>query len=124
MRLKELRRNRKLKQIDLAEVLNCSQGVYSRYENEEREPPFDIIKKLADFYDVTVDYLMGRDVLPDPEESKEAATALKGSDGDEIVYMMPRTANGRNMYSQLGPEDRAVINSMIRTLFEKTFGKE
>lgn len=35
--------------------------MYSRYENEEREPPFDIIKKLADIYGVTVDYLMGRD---------------------------------------------------------------
>lgn len=61
MRLKELRKEKKLKQIEIAEVLNCSQGVYSRYESEEREPPFDIIKKLADFYGVTVDYLMGRD---------------------------------------------------------------
>jgi transcriptional regulator with XRE-family HTH domain len=72
MRLKELRRNRKLKQIHIAEILNCSQGVYSRYENEEREPPFDIIKKLADFYGVTVDYLMGRDDQLTPEEQKEA----------------------------------------------------
>lgn len=61
MRLKELRKARKYKQTEIAEMLSCSQGVYSRYENEEREPPFDIIKKLADIYGVTVDYLMGRD---------------------------------------------------------------
>lgn len=59
MRLKELRKERKYKQTDLAEVLSCSQGVYSRYESGEREPPFDIMKKLADFYGVTIDYLMG-----------------------------------------------------------------
>ena len=59
MRLKELRKARKYKQTDIAEVLSCSQGVYSRYESGEREPPFDIMKKLADFYGVTIDYLMG-----------------------------------------------------------------
>lgn len=63
MRLKELRKARKYKQTEIAEMLSCSQGVYSRYENEEREPPFDIIKKLADIYGVTVDYLMGRDEM-------------------------------------------------------------
>lgn len=59
MRLKELRKAKKLKQIDIAEMLSCSQGVYSRYESGEREPPFDIMKKLAEIYGVTVDYLMG-----------------------------------------------------------------
>ena len=59
MRLKELRKARKWKQTDVAELLSCSQGVYSRYESEEREPPFDIIKKLADIYGVSIDYLMG-----------------------------------------------------------------
>jgi transcriptional regulator with XRE-family HTH domain len=122
MRLKELRKEKKLKQIEIAEVLNCSQGVYSRYESEEREPPFDIIKKLADFYGVTVDYLMGRDVPLSTTENKETATSSEDSDGESIIYMMPRSANGRNMYSQLSPEDRAIIDSMVRTLFEKTFG--
>lgn len=66
MRLKELRNQRKLKQIEIAEILSCSQGVYSRYENNERVPPFDIIEKLADYYGVTIDYLLGRDEPPAP----------------------------------------------------------
>lgn len=61
MRLKELRKARKWKQTDVAELLSCSQGVYSRYESGEREPPFDIIKKLADIYGVSIDYLLGHD---------------------------------------------------------------
>lgn len=82
MRLKELRKARKYKQTDLAEVLSCSQGVYSRYESGEREPPFDIMKKLADFYGVTIDYLMGgaatteqtapQPTLPPPQEKSPA----------------------------------------------------
>ena len=82
MRLKELRKARKYKQTDLAEVLSCSQGVYSRYESGEREPPFDIIKKLADFYGVTIDYLMGgaatteqTAMQPTPQQAQEKAPA-------------------------------------------------
>lgn len=59
MRLKELRKMRKWKQNDVAQILSCSQSVYSRYESGVRQPSLDIIKKLADIYDVSVDYLMG-----------------------------------------------------------------
>lgn len=88
MRLKELRLNRKLKQIDLAEILNCSQGVYSRYENEEREPPFDIIKKLADFYSVTVDYLMGRDDTPPIQPKTEESPADMRAEAKQLLEAM------------------------------------
>lgn len=63
MRLKELRKQKKLRQCDVAEVINCSQAVYSRYENGERAPSMDTLKTLADFYGVTIDYLSGHDDL-------------------------------------------------------------
>lgn len=91
MRLKELRKQRKLKQIDVAEVLNCSQGVYSRYESSEREPPFDIIKKLADFYGVTVDYLMGVDTeqpVAPVSDKKEPAPADMRAEAKRILEGM------------------------------------
>ena len=59
MRLKDLRKAKKLRQCDVAEVINTSQAVYSRYENGERTPPMDVLKTLADFYEVSVDYLVG-----------------------------------------------------------------
>lgn len=73
MRLKELRMSKKLLQRDIADVLNCSTPVYCRYEKGEREPPFDIIKKLADYYDVTVDYILGREDQPAPPHEKAPA---------------------------------------------------
>lgn len=61
MRLKEARLAANYKQKEIAEVINSSQAVYSRYENAEREPPIDVIKKLAVFYGVSADYLIGLD---------------------------------------------------------------
>lgn len=85
MRLKELRKAKKMKQTDVAEMLSCSQGVYSRYESGEREPPFDIMEKLADIYGVTVDYLMGRST-PEPEPLQRLHTNL------DIGFVETKTA--------------------------------
>lgn len=80
MRLKLLRKAKGLLQRDIAEVINCSQAVYSRYENGEREPSNETLKTLADFYGVSVDYILGRDDPPPPPpadavelQEKEAA---------------------------------------------------
>jgi transcriptional regulator with XRE-family HTH domain len=60
MRLKELRKQRKLNQQAVADALNCSQSVYSRYENGSYEPSLEILLKLADFFQVSLDELVGR----------------------------------------------------------------
>ncbi len=58
IRLKNLREDNDLKQRDLAKFLNCSQGCYSRYESGQRDIPTTILKKLADFYETSIDYLL------------------------------------------------------------------
>jgi len=63
LRLREIRCNRKLTQKQVADQIGCSPGAYSKYENGDREPSIDILNRLADFYGVSVDYLIGRDVL-------------------------------------------------------------
>ena len=60
MRLKELRLEKGLTQKAVAEVIGCSASTYPKYEREEREPDRFILWRLADFYKVTVDYLIGR----------------------------------------------------------------
>lgn len=64
-RIRDLREDRDLKQQDLADYLNCSQVCYSRYENGQRDIPLDTISKIADFYNVSVDYLLNRTDCPD-----------------------------------------------------------
>lgn len=63
-RIRDLREDRDLKQQDLADYLNCSQVCYSRYENGQRDIPLDTISKIADFYNVSVDYLLNRTDCP------------------------------------------------------------
>ena len=59
MKLKELREENNLKQIDLAEYLNIKQNTYSQYESEKRQLPIDVLIKLAKFYKVSTDYILG-----------------------------------------------------------------
>lgn len=60
MRLKELREKCGATQKEVADYIMCSATVYSRYERGEREPDIYTLGKLADFFKVTVDYLIGR----------------------------------------------------------------
>lgn len=61
LRLREIRLNRGLTQKQVAENIGCTVGAYSKYETGDRDPSITILKKLADFYGVSVDYLIGRD---------------------------------------------------------------
>ncbi len=58
-RLKELRIKFGLKQYELAEILNVSQSTIGMYENDQRTPPAESIVKLAEYFNVTTDYLLG-----------------------------------------------------------------
>ena len=60
LRLRALREERGLTQAAVAEGLLCDQSLYSKYERGERPLPLDYADKLADFYGVSVDYLLGR----------------------------------------------------------------
>ena len=60
-RLKELRKNRKISQLKLAMDLNMNQNTISRYENMEREADYETLIKIADYFHVTLDNLLGRD---------------------------------------------------------------
>ena len=70
-RIRNLREDRDLKQEDIAKVLNCTQACYSNYENGRRDLPSEIWEALASFYNVSVDYLMGRTNVKDPYPRKK-----------------------------------------------------
>lgn len=58
-RIRDLREDADLKQSDIAEILHCSQQVYSNYELGQRDIPTDVLIRLANFYKTNVDYLLG-----------------------------------------------------------------
>lgn len=60
LRIRDLREDRDLTQKEIADLLLCDQSLYSKYERQERPLPLELAAKLADFYDVSLDYLVGR----------------------------------------------------------------
>ncbi len=59
-RIRSLREDKDLTQQKMGEILSCSQRVYSNYERGELDIPTEILIKLADFHNVSVDYLLNR----------------------------------------------------------------
>ncbi|BFL40854.1 helix-turn-helix transcriptional regulator [Agathobaculum massiliense] len=60
LRIRDLREDADLTQKQIAETLLCDQSLYSKYERGERVLPLDLAVKLADYYQVSLDYLVGR----------------------------------------------------------------
>lgn len=60
MRLKELRKEKGITQLQLALELNMSQNTISRYETGERQAGYDELIRIADYFNVSIDYLLGR----------------------------------------------------------------
>ena len=80
-RLKKLRKMRKISQLKLAMDLNMNQNTISRYENLEREADYETLVKIADYFGVTVDYILSehteqeRKLEPKPTKMSKAMLA-------------------------------------------------
>ncbi len=60
MRLKEIRKRKGISQLKMAMDLNTNQNTISRYETGEREPGIAELIKIADYFNVSIDYLLER----------------------------------------------------------------
>lgn len=60
-KIKDLREDNELTQIECAKIFYVSKNTYIRYETGERMPPIDFMERVADYYKITLDYLCGRE---------------------------------------------------------------
>ena len=70
LRIRDLREDRDLKQKEISDYLMCDQSLYSKFERLERPLPLELADKLADYYGVSVDYLIGRTNRKEPYPPK------------------------------------------------------
>ena len=70
LRIRDLREDHDLKQKEISDYLMCDQSLYSKYERLERPLPLELADKLADYYGVSVDYLIGRTNKKEPYPPK------------------------------------------------------
>ena len=65
MKLKEIRKSRGISQVRLAIDLNTNQNTISRYETGDREPGINELIQIADYFNISVDYLLERTNVPE-----------------------------------------------------------
>ena len=70
LRIRDMREDADLTQQQVADYLHCDQSLYSKYERLERPLPLELADKLADYYGVSVDYLIGRTNRKEPYPPK------------------------------------------------------
>jgi transcriptional regulator with XRE-family HTH domain len=98
-RIAALRRNRNLTQDDMSTTLGISRAALSHYEKGRREPDYDTLITIADFFKVSLDYIMGRTDDPlaslDPE-NREFTDRLELSD-DQLMQQFALTIDGQQL---------------------------
>ncbi|MFB5267888.1 helix-turn-helix domain-containing protein [Paenibacillus enshidis] len=111
-RISALRENRKLTQEELASQLQISRASLSHYEKNRRKPDFDTLHKIADFFQVSIDYLLGRDddfVPAAKDEILEFSENLELSD-ENILERFSFAIDGK----ELTPEEAKRFIAFIR----------
>ncbi len=68
LRIKQLREEKKLSQLEFAKKINLTQQSISLYEKGDREPSLDVLVSISDFFHVSTDYLLGKSNLRNPEK--------------------------------------------------------
>ena len=93
--LREMREDRDIKQIVIAEMLGMSQQQYSRYEKGESEIPLRALSVLADHYGVSADYLLGRKEWTHGVPGLDKKVTADQTAGDVLNSLMSLSAAGR-----------------------------
>ena len=105
-RIKELRKQHELTQEELGSIINVQKAAISKYELERATPSTDILKKLADYFNVSVDYLLGR---TDEPQSTGFQKGLLGNINDDSPFMQKVREQMANI--QVTPYEEALLNA-------------
>jgi transcriptional regulator with XRE-family HTH domain len=99
-RLKELRINKNLSQLEIAENIGVTRSAYCHYEMNNRNPDYETLSKLASLFDVTIDYIIGRDI--------------------NILHQLPNDAGKiKDMLNQLDDAERKSTIDLLKSAMQK-----
>ena len=119
-RLKELIKAKGIKQVDIAKLLGVKPSTVSGWVHESRQMDYQTLVKLAEYFDVSIDYILKRDEAA-PETEKAPDTAEAASEAEEKISMVQT----RQLLVRLGfleegreltEQDLALVNHVIGIL--------
>lgn len=114
-RLKELRKDNRMTQEELGKIINVSKVSISGYENGTRSPDRETLVNIADYFNVSVDYLLDREKSPDWASTDDL---LKLE--DMLASNKPMAYNG----IELNEEDKERINAVLTQVFWERLKKQ
>jgi len=104
IKLRELRENKKVTQNEVAIYLNISRSAYSQYESGKRQMNYETLLLLADFFNVSIDYLLGRYETNPIKVNKEESHLI-------------------DLYRLLDERGKATVEAVINSQYEQSNGK-
>ncbi len=105
--LRTLRKQHQLSMKALGNIVGVAESTISLYENEKREPDLSTLKKIADYFGVSVDYILGRDEMESiPVQPKKNTVISIGRGGERRVH-------------ELSDEDAAFVDAFLEKLSKK-----
>lgn len=118
--LRQLRTEKNLSQKDVANAIGVDRTTYTKYETGKSQPDFTTIQKLAEFYSVSVDYLLGRTDIRNPYIPEEYTKKHKVTKRDMAQYEdFIKQAGIFFMNDEVAEEDKEKLFRDISELFWK-----
>ncbi|MBR1729257.1 MAG: helix-turn-helix transcriptional regulator [Selenomonadaceae bacterium] len=105
-KLRSLREKREIAQGEVARRLNLTNATYCRYEKDVHQPDFDTLKRIANFFEVSIDFLLDNDKIDEAQK---------------IIDLNKFIQNGNYTIHSRFPskKDRRLINNVINVIFEE-----
>ena len=113
-KIKELRNEHNITMKKLGEIVGVSESAISQYENGKRQPDIETLKVFADFFNVSIDYLLGKSDLRSPLDIPEhiegiANLVLRMRSDDEFSDII-------NKINELSPEQLKAISTILSSM--------
>ena len=126
-RLREQREQKKMTQGELGKIFGVDRATISRYETGDRDPDSELVRKFADFFGVTTDYLLGRTddphgtFLPTPDPNAEAAAKIAAAlqDNPELLSFWQDLSQREDlqlMFKQVRDLSPETIRKIVRVI--------
>ena len=110
-RIKQLRKENGMTQVDMAQKLGVTKGTVSTWETNSRMPGFDVLERMCDMFQRSLDYLMGRSNDATPPAPSDDAFALDQVAEDIKEYVLK--------YCRLDQYGRNAVESIIRAEYSR-----
>lgn len=126
-RLKQLREEKNKTLGQMAEDLNTTKASLSRYENDMRKPKMDFTQEIADYFNVSIDYLLGRTDIRQPEKNNETIENIRQAleDTPDLLEFFDEMAKRKDL-QMFAKQCRELSPSTIKRLMKisKIFEEE